>query len=274
VEGATFNGSGSMSAAFFHKDGADYKELAKEDKARVDAERRGEQAAVTAWIRLPDADRRKAYEADSLAFPAGEPLTADYRAGDTAKVKTVLADRCARCHGKGLEQESYPLEAYDQYAKYLEVPPVTTVKAAGRLWAKSDRQVSVEKLTQSTHAHLLSFAMLFSLTGLLFSFTHYPVGVRLVVAPVVLLAQMLDVSCWWLARIDGVGPYFAYAILGTGTVVGLGLLVQIVGGLWSLYGRAGRGVLAALLLIAGGGFAVLYSGVIQPTLAAEKAAKK
>lgn len=273
VEGAAWNGSGSMAAAFYHRDGADYKDLVKDgDKAAVDADRAGEQRAVTAWCRLPDGDRRAAYESDAVPFPADAPLTADYRTADKvgAKVKAILTDRCARCHAKGAEQEAYPLETYDQLAKYLAVPTLEVRNG----WARSDRQVGVEKLTQSTHAHLLSFAVLFTLTGLLFAFTHYPVGVRCVVAPLVLLAQMLDVACWWLARIEGVGPYFAMAIVGTGTVVGLGLVVQIVGGLWSLYGRAGRGVLLALALVAGGGFLVLYTSVIQPTLAAEREAKQ
>lgn len=274
IEGATWNGSGSMAAAFYHKDGADFKDRAKDpgDKAQVVAERQGEQAAVTAWLALPDAERKAAYEADAVAFPAATPLTDDYLTADkrSAKVKTILTDRCARCHAKGAEQESYPLETYEQFAKYLTVPTLET-KPGG--WLKSDRQVSVEKLTQSTHAHLLSFSMLFALTGLLFAFTHYPAWVRGTVGPVVLLAQMADIACWWLARVDGVGPYFAQAIIGTGTVVGLGLLAHIVGGLWSLYGRAGRGVLLALAIMAGGGFAVLYSAAIGPALSAEKAAK-
>ena len=131
LEGATWNGSGSMAAAFHHKDGADYKDRAKdpEDKPKLIAERQGEQAAVTAWIRLPEADRRKAYEADAVPFPAGTPLTADYLSADkaTAKVKTILTDRCARCHQKGAEQESYPLEAYEQFGKYLAVPSLVTL---------------------------------------------------------------------------------------------------------------------------------------------------
>ena len=93
------------------------------------------------------------------------------------------------------------------------------------------------------------------------------------VGPVVLLAQLCDIACWWLARIDGVGPVFAQAIIGTGTVVGLGLLAHIVGGLWSLYGRAGRGVLLGLALVAGGGLVVVYAAAIEPALKAEKLAK-
>ena len=63
--------------------------------------------------------------------------------------------------------------------------------------------------------------MLWMLTGLIFAFSSYAKWFRCILAPLVLLAQVADVSCWWLARLHGVGPYFALAIIGTGTVVGL-----------------------------------------------------
>ena len=62
--------------------------------------------------------------------------------------------------------------------------------------------MSIEKLTQSTHAHLLSFAVLYCLTGLIFAFTSYPALIRGIVAPLVLVAQLIDIACWWLARIQ------------------------------------------------------------------------
>jgi hypothetical protein len=132
----------------------------------------------------------------------------------------------------------------------------------------------VEALTQSTHAHLLSFSVLFCLTGLIFSLTQYPKAIRLVGAPIVLVAQVCDISCWWLARIPGPGPYFAMAILATGGIVGTGLALQIVASLWDMYGRKGRKVVALVFLAGAVGFAVLYLQVIRPALEAEKAAVK
>ena len=43
--------------------------------------------------------------------------------------------------------------------------------------------------------------MLFSLTGLVFAFTNYPVTLRCVLGPLVVLAVFADVSLWWLARL-------------------------------------------------------------------------
>lgn len=274
IEGASWNGSGSMAAAFFHKDGADYRQQARDLKddpqglAKLNAEREGERISLRQWVRLPDDQRKNAYDADRLDKPAEIVVTSDYLQGDVVKIRTLFVDRCVRCHGKDGEQHAYPLETYEQISKYLDVPVVQRPEPGS--WVPSDRQMSIEKLTQSTHAHLLSFAMLFGLTGLCFAFTSYPASVRLMLAPLVLLAQILDIACWWLARVPDVGPYFAYAILGTGGLVGLGLGVQIVGCLFDMFGRAGRIVLLVLFLLGAAGFAVLYTKTIEPALTAQK----
>jgi hypothetical protein len=277
IEGAPWNGSGSMAPAFFERDGTDYKKQIKErPKAEVDAERNGERLTIQAWLHTDDAARVAAYKADKFALPVdltGKPISPDYLHEDkkAVKIKTVLFDRCERCHAKGADAsaENYPLETYEQLTKYMEVPKGAEVLPGG--WVHSDRQVSVEKLTQSTHAHLLSFAMLFTLTGLIFAFTGYPGGIRVVVAPVVLLAQVVDVACWWLARMPDYGPSFAMVIPFTGGIVGAGLMLQIVLSLFNMYGWKGKAVLLLLLVgtLAGGG--VLADRVILPALSAERA---
>jgi cytochrome c553 len=274
IEGLPWNGQGSMAAAFFHKDdGNEYRRAIKADptiKDKLDAERNGERLALQAWINTPNEARQAAYDADRFELPpelANQPMTADYRDGPAAKVKSILADRCVRCHSKDGSESSYPLETYAQLSKYLKVPPVTRVVDG---WVPSDRQISIEKLTQSTHAHLLSFAMLFSLTGLTFAFTSYSVGIRCLLAPTVLIVQVMDVACWWLARIDGVGVYFATAIIGTGGIVALGLVAQIVLSLFDMYGPKGKVVILLLFLLAGVVFGVVYKQAIAPALQAQR----
>ena len=272
IEGAPWNGGGSMAAAFFHKDGDAYRDASLEEKAKLDPKRNGERDAIVAWLNAPLADRKTAYDADSYLLPddlKNKPLTDEYLTADKsgAKVKSILDARCARCHMKGEAQEGYPLETYEQIGKYAVVPAAVVVVDG---WMKSDRQTSVEKLTQSTHAHLLSFAMLFSLTGLTFAFTGYPLLVRCLIAPLVLLSQVADVSCWWLARIDGVGPYFAMAIIGTGGMSGLGLLIQIFGSLWAMYEGRSRLILSLVLFVGLLAMATLIATVIMPALVAEK----
>ena len=97
---------------------------------------------------------------------------------------------------------------------------------------------------------------------------------RLVLGPIVLLAQVADVSCWWLARIDGPGIYFAQAIIATGAVVGLGLGAQIILSVFNMYGKLGKVVLAMLFAAAFVGIAFLAKTVIIPELQAQKAKKE
>src|SRR5262249_7042303 len=136
------------------------------------------------------------------------------------KIKDIIERRCCRCHsaGAGGGPSDFPLEDYDALRNYSEVETV----GGG---------MSLTKLAQTTHVHLLGFAMLYSLTGLIMSFTSFPFWFRVVLAPFTLVAQLLDISCWWLGRLD---PLFAKTIILTGSLVGLGLFLQIVLSLFNL----------------------------------------
>ena len=48
--------------------------------------------------------------------------------------------------------------------------------------------------------------MLYLLTGVIFAFTNYPALVKFLIAPLPLVAQLVDIACWWLTRTD---PRFA-----------------------------------------------------------------
>jgi hypothetical protein len=126
---APMNGTekGSMAAAFFHKDGEDYKQQIRErSKAEVDAARDGERKALRAWIHADPAARKAAYAADKFPLPAGladGPITAEFRHPDKAvMVKTILDRRCARCHMPDGDERAmdYPLQTYEQVLKYIE----------------------------------------------------------------------------------------------------------------------------------------------------------
>ncbi|MBL8865615.1 MAG: hypothetical protein JNK93_08640 [Planctomycetia bacterium] len=277
IEGAPFNGSGSMAAAFYTKD-SDYKSAIKDDpssKDSLDKERRGEQVALDEWLKLPEPERKKAFTDNKLPIPAAlkdQPITADFLTEDkkAIKVQELFDTRCTRCHKEGGDAASFRLETYEEIAKYAVVKKVEIVDGMVR----SERQIGIEKLTQSTHAHLLSFAMLFSLTGLTFAFTSWNVKMRCLVAPMVVVAQVADVSCWWLARIDGVGPLFATAIIFTGTAVALGLVIQIFGSLWDMWTGKSRILMLFIVAVGLAGLGALVVKAIVPALEAEKAAKK
>ena len=275
VEGSPFNGNGSMAPAFFHKDGKGYatKTANPAAKATIDAEHEGERLALQLWINSPPKKRRDDYDADVFTPPADriKAITPEYRRDPAkidsgVKVKSILRDRCVRCHAKDAEVPQYPLEVYAELERYMQAAAVMEVPEGGG-WVKVEEPMSMEKLTQSTHAHLLSFAMLFSLTGLVFAFTSYPRGVRVLVSPLALIAVTADVALWWLARLsDDYGPYFAMGVIGTGGIVGLALGAQIVFGLFNMYGPKGKGVLLALFALGLGTGGALYLKVIHPAL--------
>lgn len=262
----------NMTPAFFASSGSKFeRECQKRGEAVVRAERDGERRAMIAWINAAPDVRQDAYRNDKFTLPADfdSPVTEDFHdaAARTVAIKSLVEERCVRCHGG---QKQPDLDTYEKLEPYVKAPDLEVIDGK---WVRSSRQMGVEGLTQSTHAHLLSFAMLFTLTGLVFAFTSYPAWFRGILAPLVLLAQVTDVSCWWLARLDGIGPYFALAIVGTGTVVGIGLLLQIVLSVFNMYGVKGKLVLLLIAAVIAGGFGVLMSKAILPALEAERAAK-
>ena len=264
----------SMSAAFTTEDRAKgdlkFVNLTKgkppEVVETVKAHRKGEQVAFQLWINSPEAERKAAYEADKLVLPAGQmpkDLTPAFKDGDAVKIKSIIDNRCVTCHSKGGEKEDVPLATYDHLAKFLKVD---TAAVTGD-WVKVEEPISTSKLTQSTHAHLLSFAVLFSLTGLIFACSSYPSLFRCILGPWVVLAVFADVSLWWLARLsDEWGPFFARGVIISGGVAGLGLALQITLSLFNMYGWKGKIVIALLFLLGGaiGGF--VFKSQIKPIL--------
>ncbi|HVS39249.1 MAG TPA: hypothetical protein VMS17_27075 [Gemmataceae bacterium] len=254
-ENLPHNGSGTMAFAFF---GTDKKPVPPEKRPF----REGERLALQSWIHMPDEQRKDAFDSDAMPRPtslAKQPITKDYVDDDKIKVQSIIHDRCGKCHQTDNQTGKKALWEYSDFAEVLEVPTVD----------HTSRQMSLESLTQTTHLHLLSFCMLWMLTGLIFAFSSYRKWLRCILAPLVLLAQLADVSFWWLARLtdwppsmhNGIGPYFALAIIGTGALVAVGLFLQIVLSLLDMYRWPGRVALLVLFIAAVAGAAVLTPSV-------------
>lgn len=228
-------GRNNMVRAFFEKS-EDWDDV--KNQPDIEKQRSAEQTAVIAW--LDDGAPEFSYNED--AFPlsdiaVGKVITEKFRTQATKLPKDLM----------------------------IPVP-----KAVDPFKQAKAKQLSVDGLTQSTHAHLLSFAMLWALTGLIFAVTSYPTVIKCILAPLVLIFQVIDISCWWLARLEGPGPYFAIAIAGTGAVVGLGLGLQIMLSLFNMYSFKGKVVLAGMLLVGMIGFGVVAKKVVLPQLEEEK----
>src|SRR5262249_12978703 len=264
-ESKVFNGSGTMRPAFTFKSAGWARAIKGKNRAEVQKlrdERDGERLALIDWIRK--GANKEAYENDSYPLPeelATHPITAEFleAAGDgppVVKIQSLVSKRCVRCHapGKGVPGE-FPLDTYDDLSVYCE-------KEVGA-------GMSLTKLAQSTHVHLLGFCMLFCMTGVIFSLTSYPGWIRGALAPFTLVAQVVDISFWWLGRAD---PLLAQAIMVTGALVGLGLLVHILGSLFDMFGKAGRAVILILLLAALAAGVLANTQVVGPYLERERMA--
>lgn len=265
-------GKTNMAPAFFAKSKGYAKACADRGKVTVDFEREGELLALILWTKSDPAAKKEAYEADRFTLPEekrGKPLTKEFVAdGDptAVKIKTLIAERCQNCH----KDQAPSLGTFAEIEPHATAPS-TEILPGG--WVRSNKQISTEALTQSTHAHLLSFAVLFSLTGFVFACSGYPLAVRCVVAPIVVIAQVADVSCWWLARVPGsAGPMFAQTIVATGGIVGSGLAIHIVFGILDLYDWKGKLAVVLLFLAGGGGIGYVGLKVIEPALKEERLA--
>jgi hypothetical protein len=282
-EKSGWNGTGSMAAAFTTKS-ADWKKTIREHAKNMAAkqgvtdettaenhlrgERDGERLAVLAWI---DAGACKAdFDKDSFLLPeslGSQPITEDYVSSEAgariAKVKSIFTDRCVRCHTTKDPEDAkagdYPMETYEQ----LKPRVIATASSA----------MSLPKLAQTTHVHLLGFSMLYGLTGFILAFSSYPGALRLILCPLPLLAQVVDISFWWLARLpEPHGPEFAHLIAVTQALVAVGLLSHITLSLFDLFGAKGKFVLAIVFGgVAAGAVLVYQNGVLDRYLSQEKA---
>ena len=180
--------------------------------------------------------------------------------GVSSRVRGIIEERCVRCHDHGKSVASYPLSRYEHLEVYL-----------GDDFG-AEKGKSLTKLSLSTHVHLLGFSVLYGLTGLTFALSSYPFWMRLIIAPAPLLFQMIDISFWWLARLDSPwGPIFAQGIMLTGGLVAFGLMGQIVLGLFGLFKGFERVLLLAICLFGAVVGAALLLFIVLPHLEREKA---
>lgn len=261
-EDVSFDGRGSMFRAFTDRSSGWKSTLKERPQAEVVSEREHERDAIMAWLK--GGLSRSDHEKDKMARPESlkdKPFTKEFlNDDDSIKIQSLFTERCVRCHsadGDDNKARSFPLDKYEQIKAYAKV---------------DTGAMSLPALAQTTHTHLLSFAMLFMLTGVIFGLTSYSAWLRVPIAPIVLIAQVADVACWWLARIDGsMGILFAEMILVTGAIVGVGLVIQIVLSLFDLFGMTGKALLVLLLIAAGMGGGIAKQKFIDAQLQRESA---
>ena len=216
----------------------------------------GERIALLAWIKN---DYKKEYYENSQL--QGYPLTGKLESlkisphmvhttedGSQrfANIEGIIESRCVRCHdaNAGGSAANFPLNTYEEFTDYC-APDKSSAK-------------SLEKLSLSSHVHLLGFAMLYGITGFCLAMTGFPNFLKVMIAPSALIIQVIEISCWWFARMDApLGPLFASAIPVLGGLVALGLLSQILLSLWDMFEIGGRKFIFILLIIG-----AIFGGII------------
>ena len=204
----------------------------------------------------PPDERKKAYEQRPLRHRGREGAEGDHArfknadGGDQGEVDHRGPLRPLPHAGRGRPEgrRSSRFKPTSRSTKYLDVARERHRSAPAATGCKVANPISLDKLTQSTHAHLLSFAVLFSL---------HRARVRVHVVPArlcaassgrwVLVAVVADVSLWWLARLcDQWGPVLRDGHHRHRRRGGSGAGVQIALSLFNMYGAKGKVVLLAL----------------------------
>ncbi len=161
--------------------------------------------------------------------------------GRTTPRRVLLLD-CMRCHAQSTGSEiarqspfgpdDFTLD-YTMLGRYL-----TAADSATGETVRAAPQYTVERLILVSHQHMQAIPMFTLVVGVLFLLTRLPAGMRSAIAPLPMLALVLDFSGWWLAR---VAEPFVYAIAAAGGIFGLVFgfqLLAVVIDLWRPARRA------------------------------------
>ena len=135
-----------------------------------------------------------------------------------AKVRTSLTRK---------RQDSEP-----QYSLVMAMAKPDIKKEVSGMQTKVIKPISIPRLVQVTHVHVLTMPVFAFLVGVLFMMTGVPNTLKLIIGPLPLLAVMLDIGGWWAAR--WVEP-FIFVIGAAGGLFGTFYAIQILcvlGSLW------------------------------------------
>ena len=124
--------------------------------------------------------------------------------GDPSAQQIIKA-HCVECHnadGGDMEEIPYAATA-DGEPEYKLVmataKPEITVQESG-LQTVVIKPISESKLVHVTHIHILTMPIFTFVVGVLFLMTGIPQSIKLLIGPLPMLAVLLDISGWWIAR--------------------------------------------------------------------------
>lgn len=149
-------------------------------------------------------------------------------AGDPS-AKSVIADYCVMCHYPDGDSSDAPFASSDEAEPdYTMVfakaePQITKSESGPQTLALPP--TATKKLVHITHAHIMTIPVFTLIVGALFLMTGVGPKVKLLLAPIPMLAVLLDIGSWWGARF--VEPLI-YVIAASGGIFGAAYALQIL----------------------------------------------
>lgn len=219
---AAFHGMDQEVTEERHKDSEMLKMVAPGGPMRRFLDKGGPAAVETLMSWLEDgAPREKFTEAG--AYVEGGPSP-----------QAVIKNQCVECHhaaGGEMKDVPYATDA-DSLPQYTMViveaePEVTTSSQVMHL-----SPPGIAELVHTTHAHILTIPVFTLAMALLFMGTGWGPKTKLILMPLPMLATLLDIASWWLAR--PIEP-FIYLTAAAGALFALSFGLQVLlvfGALW------------------------------------------
>jgi hypothetical protein len=133
-----------------------------------------------------------------------------------SQVKPILQQNCTRCHSP---------------ASGMGLPDLTNYQSVLKV-AHVDKGASIESLVRLSHIHLFGIGLLLLTVGMIFRRAEGPPWLMNSIILIPFLSVFVDILSWFLTKWD---PVYAYTIVITGAVMGVGLAVQILTSLFQMW---------------------------------------
>jgi hypothetical protein len=162
---------------------------------------------------------------ENLTTAQKKRVTEWIRKGATAKdflpIQSIFVDQCAGCHNKESGMSIPPLTNFEEVSAYTEV----------------DMGQSVKTLVRVSHIHLFGMSFIFMLTSGIFVFSEVSIRWRALLVAIPFVAIWIDIGSWWFTKLQ---PFFAYAVIAGGILMGLSLAAQILVSVYEMWLKKDR----------------------------------
>jgi hypothetical protein len=194
-------------------------------KMRENLDKGGEPAIRGLITWLENAAKEDEFTKPGLAQP-GDP-----------SAREIIKTLCIKCHNSdGGDAADVPYAATatsePKYTLVMATAKPEITRQTSGVQTLVIKPASTSTLVHVTHVHILTMPMFTFVVGVLFLMTGIPQNVKLLIGPLPMLAVLLDISGWWIARF--VEP-FIFVIAAAGGLFGVTYALQILcvlGSMW------------------------------------------